>query len=42
MIMTTLKMRSLYKESSEGDVLLSSWVFVWKKYLDRRAGYVFI
>ena len=34
MIMTTLKMCSLHKESFYGDVLLSSWVFIRKKYPD--------
>ena len=32
MIMITLKMCSLYKGSSQGDVFLSSWVFIRKKY----------
>ena len=36
MIMTTLKMCSLHKRSFYGVSLLSSWVFIWKKYLDRR------
>ena len=40
MIMATLKTCSLHKESFYGDVLLSSWMFTWKKYLDRLAGSV--
>ena len=35
MTMTALKMCSLHKEIFYGDVLLSSWVFVWKKYPER-------
>ena len=32
MIMIKLKTWSLYKGSSQGGLLLSSWVFIWKKY----------
>ena len=34
MNMTALEIGSLYKGSVYGDVLRSSWVFVWKKYAD--------
>ena len=40
MIMRTLKMCRLYKESFKGDVLLSSWAFIWKKYPHRCSGSV--
>ena len=33
MIMTTLKMCSFHKESFYGDILLCSWVFIWKNIL---------
>ena len=42
MIMKKLKMYSLYTGNSQSDVFLSSWVFIWKKYPDRRAASVFI
>ena len=32
MIMATLKICSMYKGSSSGDVLLPSWVSIWKEY----------
>ena len=32
MIMIKLKTWSLYKGSSQGGLLLPSWVFIWKKY----------
>ena len=34
MNMTTLEIGSLYKGSVYGDVLRSTWVFIWKKYAD--------
>ena len=40
MIMRTLKMCNLYKESFWGDVLISSCVFIWKKYPDGCSGSV--
>ena len=40
MTMITLKAWSLHKESFYGDILLCSWVFIWKKYSDSGAGSV--
>ena len=40
MIMTTLKMCSLHKESFYGGILLTSWMFLWEKYPNRWAGSV--
>ena len=40
MIMSILKMCSIHKENFNGDALLSTWVFIWKKYPDRRTGSV--
>ena len=40
MIMATLKMCILHKESFYGGILLTSWMFLWEKYPNRRAGSV--